>query len=372
MPRPKKEKPNRADGLFEVKLSIGKTAEGKLIRKSFYSSVSKQDAREQGERWIEKQSTFGLVLDHPDHITFGEYAAKYVEAYVIGKVKGNTYQNNYEIPLRLHILPVFGHLELEQIRPMDIQKFLDSHAANMSQHQLTKMRRCLSAILQSAIENRLIPQNPVTSRVKAKSEIEPTPKRFYTEEQRELLRQYFADKPKGISILLMAYTGITRSELLGLQWQDITPPGMVSVNKAVTEYKKDGKYTIDVSATKTAYRNRTVPIPDWLYSLLDAQRGEPEQPVVSNMFGNVMTPSNYINYVYHPQMRAMAAYYAEQGIEVPILNCHELRHTAATLWGLSGLDVYTIAKLGGWSDFKMISKVYGHSDADALRHRLGY
>ena len=51
MPRPKKEQPNRKDGLYEVKITTGKTLDGKLIRKSFYSSISKDDARRQAEEW---------------------------------------------------------------------------------------------------------------------------------------------------------------------------------------------------------------------------------------------------------------------------------------------------------------------------------
>lgn len=372
MPRAKKEKPNRENGLFEVKITIGRNTDGTPIRKSFYSTISRKDAKEKGKQWMEKQAALELAFNNPDQVTFSEYASKFLEVYVAGKVKGNTYQTNFEAPLRLHILPVFGSLYLHEIKPIDIQRFLDRCAKDMSQHQLLKMRRCLSTIFQTAVENQLIPQNPVNSRVKARSEVESKQKQFYTSEQRELLHDYFIDKPKGYSILLMVYTGITRSEMLGLQWRDLTAPGMINVNKAVTEYKKDGKYIVDESATKTVYRNREVPIPDWLYHALDKLRADDDRHIFCNRYGEIMTPSNYINYIYKPQMRQMAQHYAERGIQVPILNCHELRHTAATLWGLAGIDVYTIAKLGGWSDFKMISSVYGHSDADAIRKKLGY
>ena len=42
MPRPKKESPNRKDGRYEVKITIGRTLQGKLIRKSFYSDSAKR------------------------------------------------------------------------------------------------------------------------------------------------------------------------------------------------------------------------------------------------------------------------------------------------------------------------------------------
>lgn len=45
MPRPRKEKPNRSDQRYEVKITVWKTMDGKLIRKSFYSTTSKADAK---------------------------------------------------------------------------------------------------------------------------------------------------------------------------------------------------------------------------------------------------------------------------------------------------------------------------------------
>ena len=51
MPRPKKQAPNRKDGLCEIKITIGKRLDGGLIRKSFYSHISKEDARKQAERY---------------------------------------------------------------------------------------------------------------------------------------------------------------------------------------------------------------------------------------------------------------------------------------------------------------------------------
>lgn len=41
MGRPKKEKPNHATGMYEVKVTVGHTFDGKPVRKSFYSSVAK-------------------------------------------------------------------------------------------------------------------------------------------------------------------------------------------------------------------------------------------------------------------------------------------------------------------------------------------
>ncbi len=46
MARPKKSKPNHVTGMYEYKATIGKSFDGKAIRKSFYSSKSLEDAKE--------------------------------------------------------------------------------------------------------------------------------------------------------------------------------------------------------------------------------------------------------------------------------------------------------------------------------------
>ena len=51
MGRPKKEKPNRGDGRYEVKICIGERFDGTKIMKSFYSRISKEDAKVKAEQY---------------------------------------------------------------------------------------------------------------------------------------------------------------------------------------------------------------------------------------------------------------------------------------------------------------------------------
>lgn len=69
-------------------------------------------------------------------------------------------------------------------------------------------------------------------------------------------------------------------------------------------------------------------------------------------------------------MRDMHNYYAEQGIEIPKLHPHELRHTRATLWVNKGLNLYAIANVLGHSDLKMLRKRYAHENVESTREML--
>ncbi|KAF5044682.1 hypothetical protein DSECCO2_489170 [anaerobic digester metagenome] len=132
MPRPKKKAPNRSDNRYEYKMTIGRDMDGKAIRKSFYSSVGVDDAKEQAKQWeidqkAAEQSGEAFIATHK---TFGQWAPVWLETYKKGRVKGSTYYNNYEIPLRVHLLPYFSAMRLEDIKPVNIQRFFKSKAGS--------------------------------------------------------------------------------------------------------------------------------------------------------------------------------------------------------------------------------------------------
>ena len=114
MPRPKKEQPNRKDGLYEVKITTGKTLDGKLIRKSFYSSISKDDARRQAEEWRINQKvaqqTGNIFVEKS--VTFADWARKWLEIYKKPNVSANTYKLTYLNSVEKHLIPYFKNAEL--------------------------------------------------------------------------------------------------------------------------------------------------------------------------------------------------------------------------------------------------------------------
>ena len=394
MPRPKKEKPNHGD-MYEVKITVGRALDGSLIRKSFYSQISKADARRQAEEWKTAQAVAEQVGDAPApraELTFERWADKWVKTYVLGKVKDNSFSSTYEIPLRRHILPYFGKRKLSGIMPVDIQNFLDLKVSEgHSLDYLKKMRQLLRNLFEDAVENGLKSRNPVTRNVKidvtkipAKGE-----KRFYTKAQTAQVIEFAKTHSRGLPILVMLTTGISRSELLGLRWSDITPDRVMHVQRDVTiapdQYTGKTKITIN-EGLKTQYRTREIPLPDWLYdrimqkprtiykggSILRGTAGERVdlEYIFHNAKGEVQNPCHFSTYVYNRFMRDMVLHFQEQGIEMPDLTPHELRHTWATLNAQAGMNIYTLVRLGGWTDFDMVMETYGHLDVEEARKQI--
>ena len=69
MGRPKKEKPNRVNGIYEVKVTIGHDPMGRPIRKSFYSKISKEAAKAKAEQFKVDQAVYDLPEKHRSQMT---------------------------------------------------------------------------------------------------------------------------------------------------------------------------------------------------------------------------------------------------------------------------------------------------------------
>lgn len=380
MPRPKKEKPNHGD-LYEVKITVDKTFDGKLIRKSFYSSISKADARAQAEQYkIDREAAklAGEAWVERD-VTFGDWAKKWLETYKKGKVKDNTYDGTYRNPVEHHLIPHFGAAKLDTIKPVDIQAFFNIKSATCSLESMKKMRVCLRAIFETALENDLCRKNPVTKNLVLSSQKKEPVKRTYTQKQYDIAHAFAERHKNGLCILVLLETGISRSELLGLRWEDFdAKANLLYIRQGLVQQKdsRTGKVVTVSDGLKNDHRNRIIPVsPDLAARISAADRvvHKGNTSILTEYIfhapnGGPFTPMNWTNRVFKAFMRELHTAHPE----VPELNPHELRHTRATLWKDNDVDLFSIAKLLGHADLDMLAKRYAHNNVDTLRRALGY
>lgn len=117
MPRKKKALPNRPDGRYEIKVTVGKGYDGTPIRKSFYSTISRDDAKRQADEYkieMEVANRTGVGFISRD-ISFSEWAIKWAETYKKPDVSENTYARTYLNTINNHLNPYFGKTCLQDI-----------------------------------------------------------------------------------------------------------------------------------------------------------------------------------------------------------------------------------------------------------------
>lgn len=375
MGRPKKEAPNRSDGRYEVKITVGKGYDGKLIRKSFFSHISKADAKAKAEQYKINQVLEDVTGDiYNETPLFAKVANEFLELKK-GTIKNNTFNFTYHIPATKYIIPYFGRKNISDIKKNDIELYLKKTKKdnNFSDETIRKHYICLNQIFNNAYQNGIINRNPCTG-IKLHC-IQKSSKKTYTQEEAMLVLEYCKYHRFGLDIHLMLSYGISRSELLGIRWQDVDMENsVISINQGVVEAKNPdtGKTEVIIGEPKNEFRRRVLPISDATIELLNQQRciHPNAEYVICNQRGKVGMPSTWHERHYKPFMKEMAAYYESYDITVPMLNPHELRHTRTSIWVNTGANLYAVATVMGWADLKMLRKKYAHPDIEEIRKEL--
>lgn len=367
---------------YEYKIALGKDWQGKLIRKSFYSTKSRADAKRKAERYRASYEVSLLCGGEAQHkqVLFKEWAVEALEKFKRPYVKGNTYNGTYLQPVQNHLIPHFGNVPLDNILPIHVQEYVNQATKTYKPETVKKDIVVLSFIMQHAVENGLCKSNPVTKSIRL-PKIERADKTAYTQEQYDIAYEFAKNYSDGLSIMLLLETGISRSELLGLTWNDFDPErGIIHIRQGLVSYKDADEGCITVSdGLKNEYRRRSIPIvePELLKRLREKPRqitytiGDTEISVeTTHIFhspeGKPYQPNNWNNRVFLRYMDALVKAHPE----IPKLSAHELRHTRATLWIAQGVSPMMAARLLGHSDLKMLMRIYDHTDVETLRNAI--
>lgn len=356
MPR-KKEKPNHGS-YYECKITIGHDLSGNPIRKSFLSKKSKADAKRMAEEY-KVQMKASMMVGEPfadGSMSLSDWADQWLQLYKAGK-EDATYLT-YERPIRLQIKPYFGDTKLRDIYPASIQAFYNQLPEGKSQSWYQKVYLTLSALLSSAVENDLIAKSPHRNIVVPTGQ--PTKnKRTYSQNERDKLFEAALTSERGMPIALLLELGLRREELLALQWEHIDLlHRTVKIQQAIKVTKNGG---VIIGATKNKSSVRELPLSDDLSKYLTKYQRE-SGFVVHAPLGGVYAPMNWMQRYYEPYMEQVC-----QGLKVPVLNPHELRHTCGTLLYNRTHDIYAVSKFLGHASTQITAQVYVHNNVESLR-----
>lgn len=330
-------------------------------------------------------SSNGMKCSSNPKITFETWAWQWAKNYKQGVVKDNTYFDSIERQLRLHLVPRFGPMSLDEILPIHVHEYFRELSPKYRIETQHKIKTCLHALFEAAIENHLCSTNPVSKSLKLSSQIPPYPKSTWSKEQFQTVWNFAQNHPFGLTIMVLMETGLLRSEMLGLEISDFdAEKNILMVRNGLVPAKRVSTRKVELmhQGLKNNYRKRDIPISDNLTERIrcipreifvggNIKKGIPPHSVIPKFLfysptGKAWHPMNWFHRCYSPFMEDMHTQFPN----IPILSPHELRHTRASLLNQEGVSLYDIQKLLGHRDLTMLSRRYLHTDTEALRQNL--
>lgn len=289
--------------------------------------------------------------------TFSAWADQWYKDYKT-QVAASTY-SGYQYTLKL-LKQAFGNRLISEILPIDINNYLNSLIAEgWSYSKIHKCRVMLIQILDWAVQNRFISNNPARISKKLRSTFSNQidivkSKDSFTEEEIQILFDRLPNDLLGNSVRLLLVSGMRVQELLALTANDIEPDGSaILINKAVEMV--DGKPRL--GPPKSRRSNRIIPIPEnyrYLAVFLREHGGkillwessQPGVPCTIEHFRN-----RYLRVI--------------RDLPVRRLTPHCCRHTYITWLQRRGVPVDIIARLAGHTNIG-VTDVYLHTSKDTL------
>lgn len=365
MPKYKK----RPDGLYRADINLGRRSDGKYNRKTVYAPTIRE--LENKIQAIKNEANNGILSGEAQKITFEQLSNIWLDSFTPNASQRT--RANYRSLLRGRVWSVFGDRYINTLVLSDLQKVLNEEAKRgISKSTLTKIKGLSTAIMNLAIDNRLIMQNPFT---KAKiPDVKAKKRTAITEEQRDIIIKYWRGHRMGLAAMIMLLCGLRRGELFALEWSDIDlENNRITINKAIASNEQNFPY---LKKPKTDSGIRVVPIPQILKDALkciECKQGL-LYPAPNGDFIRETTFAHawqgYLSYLNQCAGGKKGSRWHPPIIKMQPFTPHQLRHTYATLLYSSGVDILTAQYLLGHSDFKITMGIYTHLEQSKKQYSI--
>jgi integrase len=302
----------------------------------------------------------------PGKTTLAEYLERWLADYAKPNLAPRTAEG-YETIIRQHLIPELGNYPLTHLKPEHLQKYytemLNSGRCNtsggLSAQTVRHHHTALHKALQTAVEWGLLGRN-VADAVRP-PRAQRSEMRTWDEDDISRFLQATKDTPYYALFYLALFTGMRRSELLALRWQDLDLLlCQVSVNRSL-HHLRDGSYVF--TEPKSARSRRTIALsPSSVQVLQDHyEKRKLEQTmlgiplkdddlVFSTPDGKPLRPNTVT--------RAWTMLAARAGVKV--IRLHDARHTHASLMLKQGIHPKIVQERLGHSTIAVTLDTYSH------------
>lgn len=302
----------------------------------------------------------------PSKILFCDYLKDWVSLN-----KNNLQVTTYDVYVHMlnkHIYPYFKEkgITLSKLKPIDIQRYYSKKLESLSPNTVIKHHGVIRSSLAYAVKTNMIRTNI--------ADLVDKPKRVryegaaYTVEELNALFKAAKGSPIEAPILIAAFYGLRRSEVLGLAWSAIDfDKKVISIRRKVIRGVDDNGKLVTMAQDKlkseTSYRS--LPLCNAIENFLSDLKGQQEHNkmimgnaydhrydefICVNQMGTLLNP-DYVS-------DSFSKLLDKKGLRH--IRYHDLRHSCATLLVHLGFHMKDIQEWLGHSDFLITANTYSH------------
>lgn len=348
----------RADGRYQVRVSLGKGPDGKTKYKSFFGSTYAEAERKKADYLAAGAAASGELRTYADRWLRHKKTAPDVSEgqYISLKAKADYW------------VTALSGSRIDEIDLDALQSIVDSLAAKnpatgrrSAQNTVKKYIEVIRAIYSYCG----LSPDPTPRLKNTAVEAQNDRRALDPDERRRIVEfRHRAQLPA----MLMMFAGLRRGEVTALRWSDIDlKNGEITVNKSY-DFK-----TGETKSTKTAAGVRVIPVSstlgaflkDWMrenkpdrsgYVVLSARGGLMTEPAWRRLLDSYLTDLD----AEYGGRRKMAPANRMHVYTIEPFTWHCLRHTFATLLYESGVDVKAAQYLMGHADIATTMAIYTH------------
>jgi len=311
--------------------------------------LRRASAQIQEDRWVSPSA---------GEVTFSEYSEHWMRQR--GDLRPRT-RELYQGLLRLHILPPFGKTQLKKISPSAVRQW-NSDLSDRYVSTAAKAYRLLRQILGTAVNDELLNRNPCKVRGAGNEKAAERP--LLSVNEVVDLTTSMKDEVR-LSLILAAWVGLRRGEILGLQRRDLDlDAGTIRVERSAVEVSGSRPA---LGPPKTDAGVRTVHVPrevlEYVADHLDRFTGpEPESLLFASSVGGPMRSGT----LHRAWNKTRTAH------RLGAVHFHDVRHFHLTAYAGTGATQAEIMARGGQSSasaalrYQHASKEQDRIHAEAL------
>lgn len=360
----------RKDGRWEGRFIIGRSETGKAKYKSVYGRTYLEAKNKLHNSIIDEREKTAFIQNNSEETElFSEVLTEWLST-IQPHVRESSY-NKYLNQINKNIVPYLGKKRISEIDTFSLQQYIAILTSEKNcqrkalspktvQDTLSVVRRVFYYANTKNYKLNCNFQNLYVPSVQCRLTV-------FTKQEQEQMISYLirSNHLSDMGILLTLFTGLRVGEICALTWNKIDlDSGFLRVEHTMQRIQKSSekdspKTRIIMTKPKSLSSIRSIPLPEFIISYLQAFRQSGEEFLLTGSSEKFMEP-RVLQYRFEKILG---------DLNIRKLNFHALRHTFATRCVEAGFDVKSLSEILGHSNVNITLNRYVHpSDETKLQN----